>query len=166
MGNPTPPIRELSSFAKIPRVTRRGASSISATGATVAIFSLWRHWPIEMATVTLRRCAGFPAGARGFQPALVGILPAREKAREGRPARCLTLRPRWPRSRRKSGEGIFQTSATTPSRICTFRRCAPTRMPESCKTGIRSRSPCIPAWRVRLAGRAFQRRRWRSFPAR
>ena len=32
--------------------------------------------------------------------------------------------PRWPRSRRKSGERIFQTSATTRSRICT-QRCAP-----------------------------------------
>jgi len=92
----------------------------SGTGATVAIFSLCRHWPIGMATVTLHRSAGFPARARGFQPALVGILPAREKAREGRPARCLTLQPSWGRSRRKSGDGIFQTSATTRRRICTY----------------------------------------------
>ena len=58
---------------------RLGASPKSATGATVAIFSLWQHWPIEIAIGTFSRCAGFPAGARGFQPALVGILPAREK---------------------------------------------------------------------------------------
>ena len=90
-----------------------GASLTSATVATASICSLWRRHRDGSGLF-----AGLPAGARGFQPAFVGILPAKNR-REGRPARCLTRRPRWPRSRRNSGEGILLTSTTEPSgRYC------------------------------------------------
>jgi len=55
--------------------------------AAVANFSLGRQYQIEKATATRRRCAGLPAGARGFQPALAGILPGSEKTKKRPPGK-------------------------------------------------------------------------------
>ena len=48
-----------------------------------------------------------------------------ERKRADRPARCQTERPRWPRDRRKSGEGMSLISARMRRRICTHRRGSP-----------------------------------------